>query len=53
MAPPARNLVNLENVTVAHGTRLLMDAVSLGVSRATGSASSAATAAARPPCSRR
>jgi ATP-binding cassette subfamily F protein uup len=30
--PPARNLVNLENVTVAHGTRLLMDAVSLGVS---------------------
>jgi ATP-binding cassette subfamily F protein uup len=32
MAPPARNLVNLENVTVAHGTRLLMDAVSLGVS---------------------
>ena len=28
----AVNLVNLENVTVAHGTRLLMDAVSLGVS---------------------
>jgi ATP-binding cassette subfamily F protein uup len=27
----AVNLVNLENVTVAHGTRLLMDAVSLGV----------------------
>ena len=32
MAAQARNLVNLENVTVAHGTRLLMDAVSLGVS---------------------
>ncbi len=31
-APQARNLVNLENVTVAHGSRLLMDAVSLGVS---------------------
>ncbi|TAL21850.1 MAG: ABC transporter ATP-binding protein [Frankiales bacterium] len=28
----AVNLVNLENVTVAHGARLLMDAVSLGVS---------------------
>jgi ATP-binding cassette subfamily F protein uup len=28
----AVNLVNLENVTVAHGSRLLMDAVSLGVS---------------------
>ncbi len=28
----ARNLVNFENVTVAHGTRLLMDGVSLGVS---------------------
>jgi ATP-binding cassette subfamily F protein uup len=28
----AVNLVNIENVTVAHGTRLLMDAVSLGVS---------------------
>ena len=28
----AVNLVNLETVTVAHGTRLLMDAVSLGVS---------------------
>jgi ATP-binding cassette subfamily F protein uup len=28
----AVNLLNLENVTVAHGTRLLMDAVSLGVS---------------------
>ncbi len=28
----AVNLVNLENVTVAHGTRLLLDAVSLGVS---------------------
>jgi ATP-binding cassette subfamily F protein uup len=28
----AVNLVNLENVTVAHGTRLLMDSVSLGVS---------------------
>ncbi len=28
----ARNLVNLEGVTVAHGTRLLMDGVSLGVS---------------------
>ena len=28
----AVNLVNLENVTVAHGTQLLMDAVSLGVS---------------------
>ena len=28
----AVNLVNLENVTVAHGTRLLMDGVSLGVS---------------------
>jgi ABC transport system ATP-binding/permease protein len=28
----ARNLVNLEDVTVAHGTRLLLDAVSLGVS---------------------
>jgi ATP-binding cassette subfamily F protein uup len=32
MPPQARNLVNLENVTVAHGTRLLMDGVSLGVS---------------------
>ena len=31
-APHSRNLVNLENVTVAHGSRLLMDAVSLGVS---------------------
>src|SRR4051812_39511853 len=29
--PPARNLVNLENVTVAHGTRLLLDGVSLGI----------------------
>jgi ATP-binding cassette subfamily F protein uup len=28
----ARNLVNLENVSVAHGTRLLLDAVSLGIS---------------------
>ncbi|MDP9466572.1 MAG: ABC-F family ATP-binding cassette domain-containing protein [Actinomycetota bacterium] len=28
----AVNLVNLENVTVAHGTRLLMDGVSLGIS---------------------
>jgi len=28
----AVNLLNLENVTVAHGTRLLMDKVSLGVS---------------------
>ncbi|MDQ3503786.1 MAG: ABC-F family ATP-binding cassette domain-containing protein [Actinomycetota bacterium] len=28
----AVNLLNLENVTVAHGTRLLLDAVSLGVS---------------------
>ncbi len=28
----AVNLVNLESVTVAHGTRLLMDAVSLGIS---------------------
>ena len=28
----AVNLVNLENVTVAHGTRLLMDGASLGVS---------------------
>ena len=28
----AVNLINLENVTVAHGTRLLMDSVSLGVS---------------------
>jgi len=28
----AVNLVNLENVTVAHGTRLLLDGVSLGVS---------------------
>ena len=28
----AVNLVNLESVTVAHGTRLLMDGVSLGVS---------------------
>ena len=28
----AVNLVNLENVTVAHGTRLLMDSVSLGIS---------------------
>jgi ATP-binding cassette subfamily F protein uup len=28
----AVNLVNLENVTVAHGTQLLLDAVSLGVS---------------------
>ena len=28
----AVNLLNLENVTVAHGTRLLMDEVSLGVS---------------------
>jgi ATP-binding cassette subfamily F protein uup len=27
-----RNLVNLESVTVAHGTRLLLDAVSLGIS---------------------
>ncbi len=26
------NLINLENVTVAHGTKLLMDSVSLGVS---------------------
>ena len=30
--PQARNLVNLENVTVAHGTRLLLDGVSLGIS---------------------
>ena len=30
--PTARNLVNLETVTVAHGTRLLLDAVSLGIS---------------------
>jgi ATP-binding cassette subfamily F protein uup len=30
--PQARNLVNLENVTVAHGSRLLLDSVSLGVS---------------------
>jgi ATP-binding cassette subfamily F protein uup len=29
--PPSRNLVNLENVVVAHGTRLLLDGVSLGV----------------------
>jgi len=28
----AVNLVNLENVTVAHGTRLLLDQVSLGIS---------------------
>jgi ATP-binding cassette subfamily F protein uup len=28
----AINLVNLENVTVAHGTRLLLDSVSLGIS---------------------
>jgi ATP-binding cassette subfamily F protein uup len=28
----AVNLVNLENVTVAHGTRLLLDEVSLGIS---------------------
>ena len=28
----AVNLVNLENVTVAHGTRLLLDGVSLGIS---------------------
>jgi ATP-binding cassette subfamily F protein uup len=28
----ARNLVNLEGVTVAHGTRLLLDGVSLGIS---------------------
>ena len=28
----AVNLVNLENVTVAHGTRLLLDSVSLGIS---------------------
>ncbi len=28
----AVNLVNLENVTVAHGSRLLMDGVSLGIS---------------------
>ncbi|MCW2714477.1 MAG: putative transporter ATP-binding protein [Frankiales bacterium] len=28
----AVNLLNLENVTVAHGTRLLLDSVSLGVS---------------------
>jgi ATP-binding cassette subfamily F protein uup len=26
------NLINLENVTVAHGTKLLMDSVSLGIS---------------------
>ena len=29
---PKVNLLNLENVTVAHGTRLLLDEVSLGVS---------------------
>ncbi len=29
---PKVNLLNLENVTVAHGTRLLLDGVSLGVS---------------------
>jgi ATP-binding cassette subfamily F protein uup len=29
--PPSRNLVNLENVVVAHGTRLLLDGASLGV----------------------
>lgn len=29
---PKANLVNLEDVTVAHGTKLLMDRVSLGVS---------------------
>jgi ATP-binding cassette subfamily F protein uup len=28
----ARNLVNLENVTVAYGTRLLLDGLSLGIS---------------------
>jgi ATP-binding cassette subfamily F protein uup len=29
--PVSRNLVNLENAVVAHGTRLLLDGVSLGV----------------------
>jgi ATP-binding cassette subfamily F protein uup len=32
MAAQRLNLVNLENVSVAHGSRVLMDAVSLGVS---------------------
>jgi len=32
MARTAVNLVNLEDVTVAHGTRLLLDGVSLGIS---------------------
>jgi energy-coupling factor transporter ATP-binding protein EcfA2 len=31
-ARPKVNLLNLENVTVAHGTRVLLDSVSLGVS---------------------
>ena len=46
------NLINLEDVTVAHGTKLLMDRVSLASPTGTGSGWSAATAAARPPCSR-
>jgi ATP-binding cassette subfamily F protein uup len=33
-ARSARNLVNLESVTVAHGTRLLLDGVSLGIGEA-------------------
>lgn len=45
----AVNLVNVENVSKVYGTRALLDGVSLGVSEGIGSASSGATATARPP----
>ena len=44
------NLVNLERVSKAYGVRPLLTDVSLGVWPASGSASSGATATARPPC---
>lgn len=44
----AVNLATIESVTKVYGTRALLDGVSLGVSEGTGSASSAATATARP-----
>ena len=44
----AVNLVNAESIGKVYGTRALLDGVSLGVAKATGSGSSAATATARP-----
>ena len=48
----ARNLVNLERVSISFGTRAVLDDVSLGLGRPSASASSAATAAASRRCSR-